>query len=58
MAERKRLPVFIALGLVLVVTTAVVQDYWGYVMPATYTKVEVQVTGFTPHDSTMYLSFR
>jgi len=57
MAERKRLPVFIALRLELVVTTAMVLNYWGYVMSATYTKMEIQVTEFTPHDSTMYLSF-
>jgi len=58
MAERKRLPAFLALALVLAVTAAVVLDYWSYVMSATYTTVEVQVTGFTPSDSTLYLRFR
>jgi LEA14-like dessication related protein len=58
MAERKRLPAFIVLGVVLAVTAVVVLDYWGYVIPATYTQVEVQITGFTLHDSTMYLRFR
>jgi len=58
MAERKRLPAFIALAVVLAVTAAIALDYWGYVIPATYTQVEVQITGFTLHDSTMYLRFR
>ncbi len=58
MAERKRLPVFIALALVLAATAAVALDYWGYVMPAMHTELEVQITGFTPADSTMYLRFR
>jgi len=51
MAERKNLPALIALGLVLVVMAAVALDYWGYVIPATYTQVEVQIMGFIPADS-------
>jgi len=58
MAERKNLPTFIALGLVLIVVTYVALDYWGYVKSAMYTEVEVQVMGFTPFDSTMYLRLR
>lgn len=37
---------------------AVALDYWGYVKSAMYTDVEVQIMGFTPADSTMYLSFK
>jgi len=58
MADRKNLAPFIALALVLAATAAVALDYWGYVMPATHTQVEVQITGFTPADSTLYLRFR
>lgn len=58
MTERKKLPAFIALGLVLIVVTAVALDYWGYVKSAMYTDVEVQIMGFTPADSTMYLRFK
>jgi len=58
MAERKRLPAFIALALVLAATAAVALDYWGYVMPAMHTELDVQIAGFTPADSTMYLRFR
>jgi len=58
MAERKRLPAFLVLAVVLVATAAVVLDYWGYVMSATHTVAEVQITGFTSHDSVLYLKFR
>jgi LEA14-like dessication related protein len=58
MAERKNLPAFIALSLVLVVTAAVVLDYWGYVIPATYTQVEITIMEFVPADYTMHLRFR
>lgn len=58
MAERKNLPALIALGLVLVVMAAVALDYWGYVIPATYTQVEIQIMEFIPADSTMHLRFR
>jgi LEA14-like dessication related protein len=58
MAERKNLPAFIALSLVLVVMSAVVLDYWGYVIPATYTQVEITIMEFIPADYTMHLRFR
>ena len=41
MAERRNLPTFIALWLVLIVVAAVALDYWGYVKSAMYTEVEV-----------------
>jgi len=58
MAERKNLPAFIALALMLVVTAAVVLDYWGYVIPASYTQVEITIMEFVPADYTMHLRFR
>jgi len=58
MTERKNLPAFIALGLVLIVVAYVALDYWGYIKSALYTEVEVQIMGFTPADSTMYLRFK
>jgi LEA14-like dessication related protein len=58
MVERKNLPAFMGLGLVFIVVAAVALDYWGYVIPATYTQVEVQIMDLIPADSTMHLMFR
>lgn len=57
-AERKNLPAFIALGLVLIVVAAVALDYRGYVKSAMYTEVNAQIIGFAPANSKTYFRFK